>query len=610
MDLELHGCGRANRRPRRVRSRRDSAGAAATDRDDLRLQHGNGGGAGPRGSHCRHRGLHALSAGGFEQAAGRRPARIFGGCDRERAAGPRRRHAGAAGRPPARRSDGTDRRADHRPDAAERAGDSRQYSPARTRGGSAGPGRRIGGAARGSPREHRATDERPRAATRGHDHRTAGERPPTGRASRHLYRRRHRARRRTFRARGPRSDRPGLARGRSRRRPGCAALRRLVGAARRADRASGLERDAGGHDEARLRREPRRAADPWTAHHRRHRARGGAVAPDGTDAMRVWLSLVLILGAAIVLAACAGHDWASPLDLARALAGDTDMRSRLLVEWRMPRVLASALVGVLLGIGGAVFQGVFRNPLAEPYLLGSAGGAALGATVALLVPLGLPQSWLLPALAFAGAWGATVLVIAVSRVAGAVAAAGLLLAGVAVAAILGALRSFFMLALSDETVSLQVVLSWVLGGVQTPTWTTLGLFAVISAACLGLTMLFARGLDVLGLGETMAVGFGLEVKRFVAFAVLSASIVVAAAVAFGGLVAFVGLAAPHIARWLVGPMHRLVLPASALVGACIVTIADAIARSALPPSEIPLGLVTAVAGGPFFIVLLARRLRA
>jgi iron complex transport system permease protein len=189
-------------------------------------------------------------------------------------------------------------------------------------------------------------------------------------------------------------------------------------------------------------------------------------------------------------------------------------------------------------------------------------------------------------------------------------AAGILLAGVAVAAILGALRSFFMLALSDETVSLQVVLSWVLGGVQTPTWTTLGLFAVISAACLGLTMLFARGLDVLGLGETMAVGFGLEVRRFVAFAVLSASIVVAAAVAFGGLVAFVGLAAPHIARWLVGPLHRLVLPASALVGACIVTIADAIARSALPPSEIPLGLVTAVAGGPFFILLLARRLRA
>jgi iron complex transport system permease protein len=325
--------------------------------------------------------------------------------------------------------------------------------------------------------------------------------------------------------------------------------------------------------------------------------------------MKVWLVLLVILAVALALAACAGHEWASPFDLARALAGDADMRSRLLVEWRMPRVLAAAFVGGLLGLGGTVFQGVFRNPLAEPYLLGSAGGAALGATFALLVPLAAPQALVLPLLAFAGAWGATVLVIGISRVSGAVDAAGMLLAGVAVAAILGALRSFFMLALSDETVSLQVVLSWVLGGVQTPTWSGLGLLAVIAIICLGLTMLLAGRLDILGLGETMAIAFGLNVNRFIAVAVLAGSVVVAAAVAFGGLVAFVGLAAPHIARWLVGPLHRPLLPASALVGAIIVTLADAIARSALPPAEIPLGLVTAVAGGPFFILLLARRLR-
>jgi iron complex transport system permease protein len=325
--------------------------------------------------------------------------------------------------------------------------------------------------------------------------------------------------------------------------------------------------------------------------------------------MKVWLGLALVLAVALVVGACAGHDWASPVDLMRAVAGDTDLRSRLLFEWRIPRVLAAAFVGGLLGLGGTVFQGVFRNPLAEPYLLGSAGGAALGATFALLVPLAVPQALILPLLAFAGAWGATVLVIGISRVSGAVDAAGMLLAGVAVAAILGALRSFFMLALSDETVSLQVVLSWVLGGVQTPTWSGLGLLAVIAIVCLGLTMLLAGRLDILGLGETMATAFGLNVNRFIAVAVLAGSVVVAAAVAFGGLVAFVGLAAPHIARWLVGPLHRPLLPASALVGAIIVTLADAIARSALPPAEIPLGLVTAVAGGPFFILLLARRLR-
>jgi iron complex transport system permease protein len=326
--------------------------------------------------------------------------------------------------------------------------------------------------------------------------------------------------------------------------------------------------------------------------------------------VKSWLALALILAVALAIAACAGNDWVSPFDVARALAGDTAMRSRLLLEWRIPRVLAAALIGALLGLGGTIFQGVFRNPLAEPYLLGSAGGAALGATVALLVPLGVSQALSLPVLAFAGAWGATALVIAVSRVAGAVDAAGILLAGVAIAAALGAVRSFLMLALSDDNVNLQVVLSWVLGGVQTPTWGVLGLFAAITVGCLLGSLMFAKGLDLLGLGETMATGFGLDVNRFIAVAVLSSSVVVAAAVAFGGLVAFVGLASPHIGRWLIGPMHRSLMPAAALIGAIIVTLADAIARAALPPSEIPLGLVTAIAGGPFFIVLLARRLRS
>lgn len=326
--------------------------------------------------------------------------------------------------------------------------------------------------------------------------------------------------------------------------------------------------------------------------------------------MKTWFGLVAVLVVALVIGSCAGHDWASLSDIARAVAGDDTMRSRLLVSWRIPRVLAAAFVGALLGLGGAVFQGVFRNPLAEPYLLGSAGGAAVGATVALLVPLGLPQPLLLPVLAFVGAVSATALVIAVSRGAGAIDAASLLLAGVAVAAILGALRSFLMLALSDDTFNLQVVLSWTLGGVQTPSWPQLAMLAGISAGCMLLTLPIARGLDLLGLGEAMATTFGLNTRRFTALAVLVGSAVVAAAVAFGGLVAFVGLAAPHVARWLVGPLHKVVLPASALVGAILVTFADALARSLLPPSEIPLGLITAVAGGPFFIILLARRLKA
>lgn len=325
---------------------------------------------------------------------------------------------------------------------------------------------------------------------------------------------------------------------------------------------------------------------------------------------RIWLSLTALLLAVMALGLAAGHDWASPAMLWTALAGDQSLDSRLIIDWRLPRVLAAAAVGALLGLGGCLFQGLFRNPLAEPYLLGSAGGAAVGATVALLVPLGVPQALSLPLLAFAGAWGATVLVLAVSRVAGVVDAAGLLLAGVAIAAVLGAVRSFMMLALSDETVNLQVVLSWVLGGIQTPSWPGLALLAVLLAGAVVLALRTAQGLDLLGLGEAMAHGFGLDVRRFVAFCVLVGAIIVAIAVAYGGLVAFVGLAAPHIARWLVGPRHRALILASCLTGAIVVVVADAIARSALPPAEIPLGLVTAIAGGPFFLFLLAKRLKS
>lgn len=335
----------------------------------------------------------------------------------------------------------------------------------------------------------------------------------------------------------------------------------------------------------------------------------GTTPPEQGLTPRVAALLALGLAAGMAVGLAAGHEWASPARLATALAGDRSLESRLIMDWRLPRVLAAASVGALLGIGGCLFQGLFRNPLAEPYLLGSAGGAAVGATIALLVPLGVPQVLVLPVLAFLGAWGATGLVLTIGRVSGVMDVAGLLLAGIAVAAILGALRSFLMLALSDETVSLQVVLSWVLGGIQTPGPTGLAMLAALTAGCLALALMTARGLDLLGLGEDMARGFGLDVDRFVTLAILAGSVIVAVAVAFGGLVAFVGLAAPHIGRSLVGPRHRPLIVASAFIGAIAVVLADALARAALPPAEIPLGLVTAVAGGPFFLVLLIRRMR-
>lgn len=304
-----------------------------------------------------------------------------------------------------------------------------------------------------------------------------------------------------------------------------------------------------------------------------------------------------------------GAETLSPAEAAALLGAPDAPLARLVLEWRLPRVLAAGCVGALLALGGAVFQGVFRNPLAEPYLLGSAGGAAVGATVALLVALPLPGAVALPLLAFAGAWGATWMVLALARLAGEASVAALLLAGVAVAAVLGAVRSFLMLALSDETVSLQAVLSWALGGVQTPSWAQLGTLAALTAGALVACLALARGLDLLGLGEAMAEGYGLPVRRFVALAVLAGAFVVAVSVVWGGLVGFVGLMAPHLARWRRGPLHAALLPRAAAVGAGLAMLCDGAARSLLPPAEIPLGLVTALLGGPFFLLVLAREAR-
>ena len=324
---------------------------------------------------------------------------------------------------------------------------------------------------------------------------------------------------------------------------------------------------------------------------------------------RSLLLLAAVLVMSLFFAASAGYEWASPADVFRSLAGDDSLRSQLLINWRYPRILAAALVGALLGLGGAIFQGVFRNPLAEPYLLGSSGGAAVGATIALLVPIGLPSNWLLAGLSFLGAWGATWLVLLVGGWQRGSDAASLLLAGVAMAAMLGALRSFLMLALSDDTMNLQAVLSWTLGGIQTPNWHGLIFLCGMTLTACTAVMKLAHGLDLLGLGDEQAHAFGLQPERFVRQAVLVASAVVAIAVAWGGLVAFVGLIAPHVARWRCGPRHRRLLPESAAIGAILVVICDGLARSVLPPAEIPLGLITAAFGGPFFLFVLARRKR-
>jgi iron complex transport system permease protein len=325
---------------------------------------------------------------------------------------------------------------------------------------------------------------------------------------------------------------------------------------------------------------------------------------------RPWKLLVVLALLGVGGGVALGGEMLGPTRLIDLVRDPQAPLSQVVLVWRLPRVLAAFCVGACLAMSGVLFQGAFRNPLAEPYLLGSAGGAAIGAAISLLVPLPLPVLVSLPLLTFTGAWGATWIVIVVARGAGIADGAGLLLAGVAVAAMLAAARGLLLLLLSDETVNLQAVLSWMLGGIQTPFWHELPVLALATLAAFMLCRILTRGLDVLGLGDDMAAALGLGVERFMHRAVLMGALVTAVAVAWGGLIGFVGLIVPHVLRWWLGPLHGRLLPAAAIAGGALLALLDGVARAIMPPAEVPIGLLTALIGGPFFLVILARGRRA
>lgn len=316
-----------------------------------------------------------------------------------------------------------------------------------------------------------------------------------------------------------------------------------------------------------------------------------------------WTTFGVLGIAAAVLALSVGAATVTPM----AWWSGSGVEAELVRAWRAPRVAAAFFVGACLALAGLVFQGVFRNPLAEPYLLGSASGAAVGAAVALLIPAVVPQAWSLPLLAFAGAWGASWLVLLIGRMGGEWQTGRLLLAGVALAAILAALRSLLLMVYGDESTNLRAVISWQLGGIQTPTADELVWMALALGVLVLLVRSLAFGLDALGMGEDTAHSMGVRVPRFSAWAVLVASLATALAVSWGGLIGFVGLIVPHVLRWCIGPLHARLVPACAVAGGILLVLVDAVARSALAPSEIPAGLLTALIGGPFFLALLLWR---
>lgn len=317
-------------------------------------------------------------------------------------------------------------------------------------------------------------------------------------------------------------------------------------------------------------------------------------------------ALAIAAGISLLLAIRMGAVPLSAIEILRAVGGDGDAVTLAIVnELRLPRSVQAALVGAALAASGATFQALLRNPLAEPYILGVSGGAAVGAVGAIV--LGLTGSaWALPLAAFAGALVAIALVLRIAAsVDRALDTRVLLLAGVVVGAFFNAL---ILLTLTfADTESFRSAIFWMMGSFSGATWRGSGVLALYLVPALAVLLALARSLNLMAIGEDTAAYLGTSIERTKLLAFGTASLLAASAVAVAGVIGFVGLIVPHVVRMLWGSDHRFLLPASALLGAAFLVLADALARTAAAPAELPVGVVTAFVGVPFFVWLLRRR---
>ncbi len=329
------------------------------------------------------------------------------------------------------------------------------------------------------------------------------------------------------------------------------------------------------------------------------------------------LGLTFLLAAALLVGVGVGAVPIAPLDavaiVLRHLGVDTGVHvdpqdDAILWIIRLPRVLLGALVGGALGVAGAALQGVFRNPLADPGLIGVSSGASLGAVAAIVlgltgaVPAGLQLA------AFTGGVVASLAVYGLARYEGRTETVTLILTGVAVTAIVSAAIGL-LIARADDA-ELRDIVFWSMGSLGGATWPVVAATAPCVAIGVAVVCVRARELDLMTLGEREAAHLGVDTERSRLILVLAVALATGAAVAVAGVIAFVGLVVPHLVRLAAGPAHSIVLPGSALGGAALVVLADIVARTAAAPVELPLGVITSLAGGPFFLWLLWRTRRA
>ena len=284
----------------------------------------------------------------------------------------------------------------------------------------------------------------------------------------------------------------------------------------------------------------------------------------------------------------------------------TPLQSLIIWQVRAPRMVLGLLAGAMLAVAGATYQGVFRNPLADPYLLGVAAGAGLGATVA-IVDLGgglNTPSWT-PLLAFGGAMVAVVVTWVIGGRGLRSSTSTLILAGVAVAALFTSSQTFLLQQSSPNSIA--VVYIWLLGSLASATWSSVELVLPYVLVCVVICVAAGQALDVMSVGEDESRSLGLPVGRVRLIVIAASSLGTAAIVSAVGLIGFVGIIVPHIVRLLVGTSYRRILPISVAFGAAFLVFADTIARTVMAPSELPLGVVTAIVGAPVFVIILSLR---
>ena len=324
----------------------------------------------------------------------------------------------------------------------------------------------------------------------------------------------------------------------------------------------------------------------------------------------VLAALAALLVAALALGLAWGPSAVTPGEAMRALLGadDGSAAADIVRRIRLPRVAVGALVGASLATAGAIFQALLRNPLADPFVLGISGGAALGGVAVLALGAGFGLgAGAVPIAAFAGALAATALLFGAAGVRGRLAATTLLLTGVVFNAFASA-AIVFLASLGGMAEGTSIFL-WLIGNLASARAELLAPLAGLAAFGLALALPQSRALNLLALGEESAEQLGVAVERSKRVLLLATALMVGAAVSVSGLIGFVGLIVPHALRLVLGPDHRLLVPASALAGAAFLVVCDAAARSVLPGRELPVGAITALAGGPLFLLLLRRQHR-